>query len=385
MLTRLAEVAITLANMSTDGTAEVFQHVHMQGPRFQGGALPLSATDDLQRFEKLVEKVARALFLRDHPDRARVSSATLGVEGFDLAITRLSKGSVGVDLSVRRSGATLSVGEDYAERARQLIEGAFAGLADEGKLPEEFPGELVSDFALMGSSLKQGESLTWAKTRRFAKRSRAVLTPSTTEPIRVLVPPDRPTEELLNAYVVGVCSDPLEFNYKFDGGGQTRRGSFTRPEVFHSLREVCGFANRTPLVALSVLRTPDSPRKVVDVLNVEALLPSEWAARLEALAALERGWLDGQGLPISKDAIQTAESLLFKILDAQLPRPGVFPTREGGVQMEWASGPIELEVVVSNGGFIRVFLEDEDEDGYAGSVGLVFTRVQEALRVSAIS
>lgn len=368
--------------MPPDAERVPFQHVHMEGARFHDGALPLSATPELIRFQSLVEKVARSLFLRDHPERSRVADSVLGVVGFDLAITKLTDGSVGVDLSVERPQSLLDDNDDYTEQARVLIEEALGDLAEDQYLTPGFPAELVRDLAAMGTGLSEGERFTWSKTRQMSPSSRAVLTHRTTEPIRAvdrLVPIDvRPVEDLFNAYIVGVCSDPLKFEFKLEGRDGTQTGAFVNPDMFHRLREVCGFANRTPLVALSVLRDPRKGR-VQDVLNAEALLPPDWAGRLEELSQLRDGWLDGQGLSITAEALEVAESFLFRILDANLPRPGVFPVRDGGIQLEWASGPEDLEVVVSGGGSVRVFLEDEGDLGFVGTVGLVFAKVEEVL------
>ena len=89
------------------------------------------------------------------------------------------------------------------------------------------------------------------------------------------------------------------------------------------------------------------------------------------------GWLDGEGRAVSKEALQTAEAFLFMVLDAGVPRPGVYPTPDGGIQMEWAEGPEELEVLVANGGSIRIYFDDEEPDGFVGTPALFhscFTR-----------
>lgn len=358
----------------------MLQHVHLEGKRFSEGALPLSATTELQRFQYLLERVAKSLYLADHPNRHKVRTEALGILGFDLAITRLGKGSVTVDLGVRRSATTpITQGDDYLERARRLIEEAFADLSESETVPQDFPQELVPDLALMGVSLKEGETLTWAHSKRQAPKSRAVLTNRTTEPIRGFVPDKSPQERLLHVYVVGVCSSPLEFTYQFEAGERSLRGQFSNPDIFHQLREVCGFAKRTPLVALTVMRNRTGDRKVVDVLNVEALLPSEWSSRLEELSALPDGWLDGEGRAVSKEALQTAEAFLFMVLDAGVSRPGVYPTPDGGIQMEWAEGPEELEVLVAKGGSIRIYFDEEEPDGFVGTPALVFSRAREAL------
>lgn len=368
--------------MSSNGPRRVFQHVYMEGARFERGELPLSATEELRRFQELVHKVARSLFLREHPTRKAVRFRDLGVADFDLAIAKLSDGSVGVDLAIRDAQETLDLSHpNFVERARLLIEEAFGSVPQTGCAPDGFPDDAVADLARMGESLNAGESLTWSRSKRTAKKSAAILTSATMNPLRLIVaevPPELPYETLVQAYVVGVCSDPLKFDYKTSVDGKNREGEFSSPEMFSVLHSVCGFVNRAPLVALSVM-VDQRNKNILDVLNVETLLPTAWSDRLDYLQSLQPGWLDGAGRAVSRVAIQTAESFLFMVLDAGLDRPGIFPTRDGGIQMEWA-GVEDLEVVVSGGGQVRLFHDDLEDDGFLATVELVFSRVREVLR-----
>jgi len=218
----------------------------------------------------------------------------------------------------------------------------------------------------------------WARSKRVVKRSKAVLTETTTKPVRG--PRKTPvSEELIHAYVVGVCSGPLEFQFKREGGERTYRGKFELPETFNTLHEVCGFANRAPLVALTVLRQQSEGRAIVDVLGVEVVLPSEWSVRLQEFSELAPGWLDGRGLPPSKEALQATESLLLKLLESGLPRPGIFPMPDGGVQLEWGGSSGGLEIEVASVGSVTLYHEDEDDEGFLGPVGAISLRVQEVL------
>lgn len=66
--------------------------------------------------------------------------------------------------------------------------------------------------------------------------------------------------------------------------------------------------------------------------------------RLEELAALRTGWLDGQGQTLAPLIIRTARDICvaLRIYDTVL----IAPTEEGGINLEWAdrNGSHELEI-----------------------------------------
>lgn len=64
--------------------------------------------------------------------------------------------------------------------------------------------------------------------------------------------------------------------------------------------------------------------------------------RLEELASLEAGWLDGDGDKIEVN-IDNAILVIETLMDAGIPRPGIFPNPQGFVQLEWLDG---MEIVL---------------------------------------
>ena len=56
-------------------------------------------------------------------------------------------------------------------------------------------------------------------------------------------------------------------------------------------------------------------------------------SRLDELALLEDGWLDGEGDAISPLLIQLVRDKFHK--PEGLPQPFVYPTPEGGITVEW--------------------------------------------------
>lgn len=84
----------------------------------------------------------------------------------------------------------------------------------------------------------------------------------------------------------------------------------------------------------------------VTVPTMTAHLPARVEARLTRLAALEPGWLDGEGEAITPEAIAAARDAGRLFAGA-----GIFPIPEGGVQLEWGhSGPIYWSLCINPDG-----------------------------------
>jgi hypothetical protein len=92
--------------------------------------------------------------------------------------------------------------------------------------------------------------------------------------------------------------------------------------------------------------------------------------RLERFAefeALESGWLDGYGLPIHPVPIALAKELLGLLDTAGIPGPGVFPTEEGGVSLEWIDAESFLGLEMLSTGIVELFaLTVDSEDATSG-------------------
>lgn len=72
--------------------------------------------------------------------------------------------------------------------------------------------------------------------------------------------------------------------------------------------------------------------------------------RFSRLAALEIGWLDGDGVPPTQRALSLAERVLTELLAMEVPNPRTFPTPDGGIQAEWTIGDREVSVTFESDG-----------------------------------
>ncbi|MGL5864803.1 MAG: hypothetical protein ACRCYX_02875 [Dermatophilaceae bacterium] len=344
-----------------------FGVIRMRGGRYDDHGLPLFGAAELERYEALVAKVARSLFLGAHPQRQRVPRGF--ADAFSLRLTGLEDGSVVPVLERAAAGAWPADGvpvgepEDWFESARVLINTALRGFGA-GPVPADrrFPADCIPDLAALGRSLRDEESIELSDDGADP----AVLDTAVRRRIREASNLGHlEVETVLHGQVTGLRSDPQQFDFVSSATGQKVTGRYAESATWNELKEFQGYASRSPMVALSVLATqsPDGEvHQIVDVLGVEAALPEEWAERIDVLAGLEPGWFAEGSEPPSPQALDAAEQLLLACVDAGVGRPGIFPTPEGGVQLEWSTARVELEVVFT-GATARVLSVSRVDDG----------------------
>jgi hypothetical protein len=79
---------------------------------------------------------------------------------------------------------------------------------------------------------------------------------------------------------------------------------------------------------------------------------------MAALLRLPQNWNSYGAGPIQSAAVAAALRFLGQTMHPETPAPAVVPTSQGGVQLEWHAGEIDLEVRVSPSGEINVVYED---------------------------
>ncbi|KOU99587.1 hypothetical protein ADK91_27360 [Streptomyces sp. XY511] len=142
-------------------------------------------------------------------------------------------------------------------------------------------------------------------------------------------------------------------------------GHFSSDDVVADLKQYLDTSTMAPTVAISAVAIQSMSEEIVeiqDVLSVEPVLPSEWSDRLVELHTLEAGWLDGVGRQVSRKVLREVESLLLEFLDEQVQRPYVYPTEDGGVQLEWPFAVGEVTVTVTPKDFVEAYAFSKVDD-----------------------
>lgn len=113
-------------------------------------------------------------------------------------------------------------------------------------------------------------------------------------------------------------------------------------------------------------------------------------ARLNYLANLQPGWLDGQGEVISPAVLGTAKEIMAGLFPADstvlFTTPGLFPMEDGGMCIEWASPTRILSVELHPDGEIELYYLNaetrRDCEVLTRDTGEALLKVKETLAVA---
>jgi hypothetical protein len=117
-------------------------------------------------------------------------------------------------------------------------------------------------------------------------------------------------------------------------------------ELAYALASLSGL---TPDEAIaSALRAElDRKQKASNLHPAAPLDPLDVPLRLEQMAALKDGWLDGKGKAPDKDKLTWLADQFDAHFDRDLPLPYLYPTAEGGVQAEWTMNGTEVSLEIN--------------------------------------
>jgi hypothetical protein len=87
-------------------------------------------------------------------------------------------------------------------------------------------------------------------------------------------------------------------------------------------------------------------RAVQSIKRVAPPDPLNTTLRLEELAGLDDGWLDGKGRAPAKEKLDWLAKSFETRFDPSLPLPRLYPTAEGGVQAEWSLNDWEVSLEI---------------------------------------
>lgn len=235
---------------------------------------------------------------------------------------------------------------DYGDLAVAYIEEAFARIVSENELPAGISDAAAVAFKKIGSSLDEHELFQFRASSdnpvKYSKKLRQ----------RLLGQGDN--AESRDGLVVGQIRSLDSFDKKFvlhTSSGNDVEGSYSDALLFEDLHEAHKLPDSRALIRLVCTYIYDARAGVQRIEDVESVTAFTIEAervseRLTALAGLENGWGDGEGQPVSLPTIEFV-SKIWQALEAQaVETPAIFPTEEGGLQMEWVSNSAHLQVAV---------------------------------------
>ncbi|MCX6647577.1 MAG: hypothetical protein NTY09_14635 [bacterium] len=113
-------------------------------------------------------------------------------------------------------------------------------------------------------------------------------------------------------------------------------------------------------------RLNQEEKLVTDILFPKTKWFNTILQKINKLSSLPLNWDEYGAKKIGREVIIGAIQLLSTISQESTPEPYVFPTATGGIQIEWHTEEVDLEVEVTEDGSILVVYEgpdQHDEDG----------------------
>jgi hypothetical protein len=94
--------------------------------------------------------------------------------------------------------------------------------------------------------------------------------------------------------------------------------------------------------------------------------PPEWLSMteeaIESLLTLPENWDSYGARAIESRAVRAAIELLRSIVQLDTPQPVVVPTNQGGIQIEWHTQGIDLEIEITAEREVRILYENPQEN-----------------------
>lgn len=356
-----------------------FLKPRLDGVRFDEHSIPLELLKDFAALEEMLIEVAKWKFRQAHPDNKRVQRNFS--KGLELHLDGVEEGSAKAVIVLMFASLFPAENAVYFEQARTEIIDAIA-CAEQGISPR-LPANLLSYFDRFGRGLREGEAMEFSR-----------------EGCTVRLNPEV-RKRLIRSAQVDVWTEEVALRGKISEADLARRsfelelrdGTKLKAPLNEQHRSVVLDAiHDYPQGAYVLIQgvakkdRQDHLKEFETVEHVSPLDPLDVTLRLEELAALKDGWLDGKGRAPAPEKLQQLASLFDANLDADLPLPHLYPTPEAGIQAEWSLGDweatLEINLDTQIGDYQALHLRDRKSHEYTLALNTVdgWKSLNEALK-----
>lgn len=313
----------------------------LHGERFRGHTVPLELLKDFSVLEEMLVEVAKWKYRQEHADRERIQRNF--ANGIELQLAGVEDGSAKLAIVLAFSSSLLFPPENvkYFKQARTEIVNAIALSA--GDRPQVLPPTYLSYFDRFGRGLRNGESIEFPhedRTVTFDPEIRKKLIRSAQVEIWT-------EERALRArvYETDVRGDSFEFELSDGARAKAPLNDNYKDAVVDAMK---GYHDGAYVLIQGVVQwdRKDHLKGFESIEHVTPLDPLDVTLRLEQIAALKDGWLDGKGIAPNKEKLSWLSNQFDAYFDGNLPLPYLYPTAEGGVQAEWSLNGKEVSLEV---------------------------------------
>lgn len=314
------------------------------GRRFDDHTIPLELLKDLAVLEEFVVAVAKWIYVQDNARQRTPKGFTTPLT---IALTAVNEGSacpaIAIEYEDPAAGLFPAANEDFFFRAAQAIGNAIDA-AEHNEPITHIPPNLLGYFDRFGRGLRDGEILEFFP----GKERPARLTKLTRRRLLLASQNEEITEEVtVRGMVPELDQAKMSFELQLPNG----RKITSTVDAIHLdtiLEALNGYRDGVKVSVSGIARFDrferlDSFDMIEDAVIIEINDP---LARLDELRLLKVGWLDGIGLVPTKLEFDWLEGFFANQYPAALPAPYIYPTEDGGIQLEWrtANQDMSLEI-----------------------------------------
>lgn len=298
------------------------------GERFSGHAVPLELLKDFSALQEMLLEVAKWKFLQEHPGRERVQRNF--AKDIELQLVGVEDGSAILSIVLSYSLLVPSQNAQYFEQAKTDIVDAIAQSA-EGLSPH-LPPSFLGYFDRFGRSLRSGESI------EFPRQQGPVIfnTDVRKQLIRAAKVETWTEEAALRAKVYEVNQAQGSFEFELSDGARAKApmDDKYRDTVLDALK---GYHSEVFVLIQGIAQRDraDRIKGFESIEHITPLDPLDTTLRLEQIAKLKDGWMDGKGRAPASGKLAWLTEAFETYFSTELPLPYLYPTAEGGVQAEW--------------------------------------------------
>jgi hypothetical protein len=337
-----------------------------EGSRFDDHRLPLDLLDDLLMLKKMTIEMAKTIYLEKNPERKRVPRNF--TDGISIELESIESGSTLPKLVLITvfNGLLTETNTEYFTQAPERIKIAIEAAHLNQDIKENVPSNVLACFNQLGSNLKEDERIIFGDKHTSKaildkeSRKRLVLAASKLKEYNA------PFE--LRGIITALDKERKTFEIQPMTGAKIK-GDYSIEYLDVLQNALVEMENQRKIYLKGVGRFNASD-KLVKIEGLEDATPLDLLdvpARLEELAQLKSGWLDGQyGEPLDADALEKIGKDFDQFYDSEnLPLPATFPTPEGNLQFEWSLMNNEISLLVDlkskKGEYVALNTENQQE------------------------
>lgn len=316
------------------------------GSRFTDHTIPLELLEDLSVLQHLVIEIAKEIYYEEN-DKDRVPNGF--TDGVSLTLSDVGEGSSipKIMLAIVAAGSmTIANKQVYYEKAKERVIEYVDAIKKAQTGHFNIPAHHLHSFYRLGKNLFDDEAIdlnpdSTVKDAKLDKTTRVRvdnrLKNRTEEPFEIIgsVPTidkgkhnfilEKNGHRVLCTYTEDILSKILLSFTGYNEGAKIK------------LKGIGVFSQELRLIGLNSIKeaTPIPPPNVID--------------RLEKFRELKENWLDGQGKAFTNEFINWAQKSISSNLDFDvIPAPKIYPTPEGGIQLEWASDDYDASLTIES-------------------------------------